>query len=407
MRPDDSLESQALRALIEISQTVTSSLDLHEVLAHVIQAADTTVGVEASSLLLFEESTGELYFEVAEGDKSDAVRRVVVPLGEGVAGWVAQTRQNAVVNDVKSDPRFTGRVDNITGFKTLSLLCVPVVCRDRLLGVMELVNKCDGSGFDRRDLALCESIASLAAAAIYNARAHADKVNTARLTAMAQTVTGLAHAVKNTLTGIEGGAFILEKGLENDDHKMIAKGWGMVKSSNEYLADLVLDLLSFAKGRDLNYGKADINQICAGVVEAMDASGRDSSVAVRYEPCPEGAEAEVDRAGIRRVVLNLVTNAIDACAESESGIVLVHTEHSDGETICIRVADNGCGVAAENMPKLFREFFTTKGLRGTGLGLPVSHKIVSQHGGRIAVRSGEGEGAVFSVYLPVSPTNAG
>lgn len=401
------LESQALQALIEISKAVTSSLELHEVLERVIQAADTTVGVEASSLLLVEQSTGDLYFEVAEGDRSDAVRRVVVPLGEGVAGWTAQNRASTVVNDVASDARFTGRVDNITGFKTRSLLCVPVVCRDRLLGVMELVNKRDGSGFGQRDLALCESIAGLAAIAIDNAQAHAEKVRMARLTAMAQTVTGLAHAVKNTLTGIEGGAFILERGLANDDHQMIGKGWGMVKSSNEYLADLVLDMLCFAKGRDLNYGKTDINEICAGVVEAMDAVGRESDVTVRGDLCAEGASAMVDRTGIRRVVLNLVTNAVDACSDQGGGIVLLHTEHHDDETICIRVADNGCGIAAENMPKLFREFFSTKGLRGTGLGLPVSYEIVSQHGGRIAVRSGEGEGAVFSVYLPVSPPDAG
>ena len=397
------LDSQASLALVEISKAVSSSLDLHEVLEQVIQAADTTVGVEASAFLLVDESTGDLFFEVAEGDKSAAVRRVVVPMGDGVAGWSAQKRESVIVNDVEGDSRFTGRVDDVTGFQTRSVLCVPVLYRDGLLGVMELINKDDGFGFNRQDLALCESIASLAAIAIHNAQVYSEQVKAARLAAMGQTVAGLVPVVRNTLTGIEGGAFILEKGLDVDDHAMIAKGWDMVKSSNGFLSDLLLDMLCFNKGRELNYGKIDINELCTGVVESIAATAQKSGVTVRCQLCPEGADAIVDRPGIQRVVLNLVTNAVDACAQSKSGIVLVCTDHTDDETVCVRIADNGCGIAPENMPRLFREFFTTKGLRGTGLGLPVSYEIVSQHGGRLAVRSGEGEGAVFSVYLPISP----
>lgn len=396
------LEGQALVALIEISKTVTSSLDLHEVLDRVIHAADTTVGVEAASLLLVDAETGDLFFEVAQGDRSDAVRRVLVPLGDGVAGWSAQNRQSAVVNDVTADPRFAAWVDTATGFQTRSLLCVPVVYRDKLLGVMELVNKSDGSGFGQRELALCESIASLAAIAIDNAQVHAEQIKAARLAAVGQTVARLAHGIKNILNGIRGGSYILQRALQASDQQGVAKGSSMVKRNSEVLADLVLDMLSYSSERTPERRKTDVGELCTTVAESMCEVARERHVTVHCE-APAGPELMIDPVGIRRAVLNLVSNAIDACPEDGSGVVSLRTESQTGD-LCIRVSDNGCGIAAEDMAKLFREFFSTKGFRGTGLGLPVSHQIVCQHGGRIEVQSEVGEGTVFTIHLPLTPS---
>ena len=405
METDAPLENQALMALIEVSKTVTSSLDLHEVLARVIRAADATVGVEAASLLLVDEETGNLFFEVAQGDKSDAVRRVLVPLGDGVAGWSARNREAVVVNDVDGDPRFAAWVDTVTGFQTRSLLCVPVVYRDKLLGVMELVNKVDASGFGQREVALCESIASLAAIAIDNAQVHAEQLKAARLAAVGQTVARLAHGIKNILNGIRGGSYILDRAVRCSNEAGITKGNGMVKRNSEVLAGLVLDMLAYSSERRPQRSRTDLGELCTAVAESMCEVARERNVTVHCD-APAGPELMIDPVGIRRAVLNLVSNAIDACPEDGAGVVSLRTELHADDDVCIRVADNGCGISAEDMPKLFREFFSTKGFRGTGLGLPVSHQIVCQHGGRIEVQSEAGEGTEFILHLPATPPDA-
>ena len=400
------LESHALRALIEVSKTVTSTLELHEVLALVIHAADTTVGVEASSLLLMDEESGNLVFEVTEGEKAEAVRRVVVPLGEGIAGWSAEQRKSAIINDVSSDPRFAAWVDDITGFQTRAILCVPVVYKDRLLGVMELINRIDCAPFDTHDQILCESIASLAAIAIDNAQIHAEKVQAARLAAVGQTMASLAHGIKNILNGVRGGSYILDLGLRRGHERRIQQGWDMVKRNNGFLEDLVLDMLSYSKDRVPVYAQADLNEICLSVIESVTGAATGRRVDVRWEPCPEAASVVVDSGGIRRAVLNLVSNAVDACRDDGSGVVSVGTSCRDAELVCVHVSDNGCGISAEHMARLFREFFSTKGSHGTGLGLAVSQKIVTEHGGRIEVDSVEGKGTDFTIVLPARPPGA-
>ena len=398
------LESEALRALIEISKTVTSSLDVHEVLRRVNHASKTTLHAEAASLLLVDKESGQLYFEAAEGGESDAVRRIEVPLGEGVAGWVGLHCRSTIVDDVASDPRFTGTVDDTTGFRTRNILCVPLVHQGRLLGVMEALNKHDG-GFDAEDLRICESIASLAAIAIDNAQTHAEQVRAARMAAVGQTAAGLAHCIKNILNGIEGGSFIVDKGLECGDQEQLVKGWAMVRRNNTFLRELVLDLLTYSKEREPEYRPCDLCELCFSVVELMSEKAEQVGVALDGKGCEAGRMVVIDPTGIRRCVLNLLSNAIDACGERPDGRCAVEVAGRDDGRIAVSISDNGCGIRPDDQRRLFQEFFSTKGSKGTGLGLAVTHKIVTEHQGQIEVESAEGRGTTFTIVLPRRPAD--
>lgn len=161
---------ETLSALYEVGKALTSTLDLEQVLPLVMEKAQELLGAEASSLLLIDPGTGELAFQVALGKKGSVVRELRLKKGEGIAGWVALQGRPALVNDVHQDPRFCRAVDERTEFTTHSLVCVPLLAREQVIGVIEVINRRDGRPFEERDLELLNSLAAQATLAILNAR---------------------------------------------------------------------------------------------------------------------------------------------------------------------------------------------------------------------------------------------
>lgn len=175
-------DAATLERLLEISSLLNSTLKLDELLGEIMSSATELTGAETSSLLLLDEEGGELTVEIATGAPGEAVMRQQVPAGEGIAGWVVENGESVVVDDPKSDERFYGGIDEKTGFETKNMLAVPMKTKDRTIGVIEVINKSDGS-FDERDEKVTTALANQAAIAIENARLYArlaDAVVTAR-----------------------------------------------------------------------------------------------------------------------------------------------------------------------------------------------------------------------------------
>lgn len=163
-------KAERLSLLSRLGQILNSSLDPREVRERAMEAATQLMKAEVGSLLLIEEGTRKLYFEVALGEKEEMVKTIFLNLGEGIAGWVAEKGEPAVVNDPEKDPRFFKGVDDRTDFKTRNLLCVPVKIKDRTIGVLEAINKRGGEDFDEEDLSLFQSLSDQVAIALDNAR---------------------------------------------------------------------------------------------------------------------------------------------------------------------------------------------------------------------------------------------
>lgn len=163
-------ERGARRALVEASVSLNSLLSLPELLAAIMKTATGLMNAETSSLMLLDETTNELTFEVATGDPAAEVAQMRVPADQGVAGWVLKNKKAAVVNDVQKDERFYGHIDRASGFTTKSMLAVPLAIRGRVIGVVEMINKRDAGGFTERDAEIASAFAAQAAVAIENAR---------------------------------------------------------------------------------------------------------------------------------------------------------------------------------------------------------------------------------------------
>jgi PAS domain S-box-containing protein len=235
-------------------------------------------------------------------------------------------------------------------------------------------------------------------------RLERELVKSERLAAIGQTVAGLAHGIKNILHGLKGGSYLVDIGINKEDSVKLKKGWEMIKRNVGRTSNLVMDLLSYAKEREPQFEDCDPNAIAADVIDLVLDKAREHNVEIVKNFDETIGDVSMDPNTIHEVLLNLMSNAVDACLFDEimdkKWQVMLTTAREKGHRIRFEVADNGAGMDKEVMQKLFTSFFSTKGHRGTGLGLMVTRKLIEEHDGEIQVESEPGKGTTFSFYLP-------
>jgi signal transduction histidine kinase len=229
-------------------------------------------------------------------------------------------------------------------------------------------------------------------------------VEAERLAAVGQTVAGLAHAIKNVTSGLTGGVYVVETGVELEDKVYRSQGWEMIKRNIGRIERMVLDLLSYAKERQPAYQLCDPNLPAQEVFDLMRSKAEENGVSFKCDLAADLPEAWFDPEGIHRCLLNLVTNAVEACSDADrskkSVEVLLRSLKPEGWAVEYQVTDNGSGMDQETQKKVFRLFFSTKGSKGTGLGLMMAKKIIDEHKGVIEVISEKEQGSKFAVRLP-------
>jgi two-component system NtrC family sensor kinase len=242
-------------------------------------------------------------------------------------------------------------------------------------------------------------------------RLEKELVDSERFAAVGQTVAGLAHYIKNILIGLKGGSYVVDVALDKNDTAKLKNGWQAIKRNIGRISDLVLDLLTYSKEREPEYENCFPNQIVNDVCELVEERARKNNVEIIKNFDLSINELLMDPRSIHRSMLNLVSNAIDACIFHEDGNknwqIQVKTANEKGNIIRFEVQDNGCGMSQETRDNLFTSFFSTKGDRGTGLGLAVTKKLVKEHKGTIDVESQPGKGATFTIRLPYEELNKG
>jgi signal transduction histidine kinase len=238
-------------------------------------------------------------------------------------------------------------------------------------------------------------------------------VEAEKMAAVGQTVADLSHAIKNIAGGLKGGAFVLEKGIELDDKEYLRQGWRMLKGNVDKITKLSLDLLDYARSARMNPDWCDPNEPVREVAETLAARIQENGIGLQLDLAEDLGKIYVDPDAVHRCLLNLLTNAVDACkaaaeegGEGDGDRIRIETARAEGGGVIYRISDNGCGMAPEVKEKLFASFFTTKGTGGSGIGLMLTKKILDEHGGTVEVSSEEGEGAAISLWFPKAVPSA-
>jgi PAS domain S-box-containing protein len=232
-------------------------------------------------------------------------------------------------------------------------------------------------------------------------RLEQEKLEAERLAAVGQTVAGLAHTIKNLLMGLEGGMYMLDSGLRKADPARVTEGWDILRRNLEKTTGLVKGFLSFSKGRLPQLQSTDPLALARSIVGLYRDAARLQGVDLLFEGPEQIAPAPLDPEGIETCLTNLVSNGIDAAMLRETGdgrVVLRVFER--GDELVFEVTDNGVGMDSEIKHKVFTTFFTTKGGKGTGLGLLTTRKIIQEHGGRLDLESAPDQGSTFRISLP-------
>jgi len=220
---------------------------------------------------------------------------------------------------------------------------------------------------------------------------------------LGQTVAGMAHSIKNIMMGLEGGIYVVNKGIEAKNQDEVKEGWEMVLLNFDKISHIVKDIVYCSKEREPNLQKIEPNRVVHEVYDLFKDLARSYSVKIRLDLDDNLKEAVLDPDGLHTVLSNLVTNAMDACKIDlwkDEHLIEIRTKKGKNGSVIFEVADNGIGIAKKLKEHVFEDFFTSKGDKGTGLGLMVTQKILREHGGAITFRSRPGEGTTFVATFP-------
>jgi signal transduction histidine kinase len=387
------------RRLIDIARDLASTLDLDILLSRIVHAAAEISGAEAASILLFDDTSRQLYFQVATNMDESTRRGIVVPLDGSIAGWIVNNRQTVRIANVHDDPRFFSNVEEATGFSTKSILGIPLVTKNKIVGVLEALNKPKGK-FTDTDESMLVVLGAQAAVAIENAR----------LFQQSDLISEFVHELRTPLSSLSTATYLLLRPeMSQDQRNQIINNIHSETMRLNSLASSFLDLARLESGRvqfrKARFSVADLFYECKDV---MSSKALESNIQIRVESSESLPLLDADRDKIKQVLLNLLSNAIKY--NRPNGTVMLRAEVAAEKEIALYIQDTGLGIPDESLPHLFQKFYRVREhesrVAGTGLGLSICKQIINGHGGRIEVKSKIGVGTVFSVFLPYSDKNS-
>jgi signal transduction histidine kinase len=390
--PTASMRLAHYHRLIEVARDLASTLDLNALLMRVITAAVEISSSEAASILLYDGSTKELFFQLATNMDGPIIHGLTAPLEGSIAGWTITNRKPAVVRNVHDDPRFFDQVEKATDLRTNSLIAIPLITKDKVLGVLEVINKQAGE-YTNEDQELLEVLGSQAAVAIENTR----------LFQQSDLISEFIHEIRTPLTALRTASYLLQyTGITSEQQSALAKTVHAETLRLNEMATSFLDLARLESGRaSFERSDVDVAILIDEACQVIQPQAQEKAITIQTQAPGDLPTISADRNKLKQVLLNLLSNAVKY--NLPGGSIQVTACAAPNE-IAIAVSDTGLGIPCEAMPRLGEKFYRVPGSEkvssGTGLGLSICKQIVEAHSGRLEIQSQEGRGSTFTVHLP-------
>ena len=407
----------SLSVMYETTQAVSHILDLDQLLDRILELIFNSIPADHGCVMLRNPDGGE-FDPTAIRFRDGVNRQEKMTVSRTIMDWVLDHRQGVLISDAARDARFaTG--NSITRFNIREVICVPMKGRHETHGVLFLDTVTNTkrmveegkeepvSQLTEEHLSLAIAIAHQAALAVEETRYHQAMVQGERLAAIGQTIAALSHHIKNIMQGVVFGSDMVRSAMGDKDDALMQKGWRLVEKNQGKIHDLVMDMLSYSKERDPLIEDTDLNRLVEDVIEVIRGRADEQGVRLDVRLSPNMPLVPADPDGVHKALLNIVSNALDAVEGREEPYVGVQTlMEAGGLWARIVVLDHGPGIPPESAAEIFKPFVSTKGSRGTGLGLPVCRKIFREHGGDVLVESKVGRGSKFILRLPMKSPHA-
>jgi len=403
---------EQLEAVRETALDLGKDLDLGILMKRVVNRVRDLVDARGAELGLVDEKEKLVRVLVSENPWQDYTG-YSFPLMSGVAGRIAALGEPLAVADFNS---WSGKSESSFRAPFTTVAGVPLKLSGEVIGTLSVQDDRPTRAFDNEDIQILELLAPQLSIFIRNARLYQELeetlvaqrlaeerlIRSAKMAAIGEMAAAIAHELNNPLTTVTGFTELILEGMSEDSPEY--EDLSLVLKEAQRSRSVVRRLLDFSRQGEILHVESDINEIISTVLALVHHIAQTSDTDIRVEMWDDLPKISIDRNQIQQVFLNLIHNGIQAMPNG--GDLHIHTlldQREDGDWVGVVIKDSGEGIREENLDRIFEPFFTTKPSgEGTGLGLSVSYNIVSEHGGYIDVNSKEGEGAEFSVWLPVS-----
>lgn len=395
--------------LLHSSREMVSIIDIEVLSENLVKTIGKSLAIEKVSLLLNQESKFTLEASVGL-DLKDA-ERIFLPKESPLIKLI-QNRREAIVKEelewVPVGPETPQTIETMS--KLGAEISLPIISKDKLIGILNLGHKEDRTLYSDEDLELLSTLANQAAIAIENARLYEnlkqsqDTLRRAdRLSSLGLLTAGLAHEIRNPLVAIRTFTQLLPE--RYDDAEFREGFQGLALKEVDRICGLINDLLSFARPSKPNVAPENVNEVADNIARILETQAKEKGVSIIREFGEDLPKVWIDREQMKQVFMNLILNAIQAMRDSGSITLATRSvsrsgAEPSGEFVQIEIRDTGIGIPEESLQHIFDPFFTSKD-EGSGLGLAVSHQIVQEHGGFVTVESSVGKGTAFFVHVPV------
>jgi signal transduction histidine kinase len=408
-KADPTNSIQFTKRLLELSRNIVSMVDLSSILNKITAIACDLTNSQEASILLYDRTSSDLRFQAVANQKRQKLLRTSVPLEASVAGHVFTTAMPIVVNDADNDPRIFREIDQRLDFHTHAIMAVPLTVDQATIGVLETINKNDGSNYTEDDQAILETIGAQASLAIsianFQRKLQESDTNIRNLDRMKSDFIAIAsHELRTPLGLILGHATFLKEtvgeGL-SDQMEVIIRSAMRLKSIIEDLSAIAQKEEGLSRIRSTEFSMSALVEEVANRFKEVAAA---KQIHLSYD-IPDGDSLTIDgeREKIDVALSNIVQNAL--IFTDANGQVGIKAERA-GEQVKVFVVDTGIGIPAADIVRIFDRFYQveshlTRKHGGMGLGLSIARGMIELHNGEIWCESREGTGSLFCFSLPI------
>lgn len=386
-----------LRILYNLIADISSIFDVELLLEHTLERVFDLLQADRGYVMLANdegrlELKASLSRQVQDGSQDNP------PISRTIINEVVRKRVGVLSANAMGDKRFAAG-KSVHNYGIRSAICVPIMGREEVLGVLYVDSSVSQHTYSTEQLRLLTAIGFQAGLGIENVKLAQAKIQSERLAAVGETVAFLSHHIKNILQALGAGIDVVEMGINSGNITKAQTAWPIVQRSIDRINRLILNMLAFSKNREPLLENVKMKDILMDCVELVARHADERGIAIMCD-IDEMPRIAADANGLHQAYLNLITNAMDAVEDGEGIVTIKAYFDSMHRQVVIQIIDNGSGIEAEQLENIFTPFFSSKGQKGTGLGLAVAKKVVEEHQGQIMCASQPDEGTIFTIHLP-------
>jgi signal transduction histidine kinase/pSer/pThr/pTyr-binding forkhead associated (FHA) protein len=389
-----------LRVIYELTALTARTLDRAALLERVLDLVFSEFKPDRGFILLGGDPSAPLEpAAIRYAERPKTVDEGRIPVSRTIIQHALEKGEGVLSTNAMSDRRFEAG-DSVRAYGIRSAICVPIAAGERRFGVIHIDSQRANFTFTEQQLQLLNAIGRHTGLALLSREHVETKMRTEKLAAIGETVASISHSIKNILQGLRGGADAVELALKKEDLALAREGWPILARNLDRIFTLTLNMLAFSRSSSLDVELADLHSLIREVTQLVQRECDRKRVGLILDLADDMPPIPMDVNGMHQALMNVLVNAVDA-APPKKGVVTIKTQYLPGDHVArIAVSDNGPGIEPARQEAVFEAFSSTKGQRGTGLGLTVTRKIVMQHGGHVELESQPDRGTTIHLVLP-------